>query len=79
MFEHFLPKDTEAAPVSKWTTALTTRPTSGATPPSQLYGTWHASHHHQAKKAAARARAAIPKLVPDLSEGVAPGKYDDLL
>ena len=55
------------------------RPTLGATPPTQLYATWDAVHHSKVHKAEVRAKAAVPKLVPDLSEGVASGEFDDLL
>ena len=74
-----MPQGKTSAAINTWTTELTKRPTAGATPPTQLFATWDADHHAKVRQADIRAKAAVPKLVPDLSEGVATGEFDNLL
>ena len=74
-----MPQGKTSALTNTGSNVLMERPTLGATPPTQLYATWDAVHHSKVHKAEVRAKAAVLKLVPDLSEGVASGEFDDLL
>ena len=51
----------------------------GATPPSQLFATWHADQFAESQRVAARVAAAIPKMVPEFSTEPEEGELDSSL
>ena len=79
LFEFSTPGTETAAPINEWNAPTDVRPTVGGTEPSQLFCCWDPDHHQRAKQALKRAEAAIPKLVPELSQDVHKGKFDDIL
>ena len=79
LFEFSTPGTKTEAPINEWNAPTDVRPTVGGTEPSQLFCSWDPDHHHRAQQALKRAEAAIPKLVPELSQDVHKGKFDDIL
>ena len=74
-----MPKGKTTAPIAEWSNTTGRQPTTGGTPPSQLFCIWHQDHHVKAQLALKRAQAAVPKMVPALSVDEKEEEFDDFL